>query len=202
MVYVFIALILLLLLIILLFIPVIIRCNINNNDISIKLILLGVIKIKIKEKTTFEKLKKSEKIKHRVPFKKLIEIIRDSLPSVKYLASRLRIRVSLEGTIGLSTADKTALSIGILNLLLYSLEGFLRNYLRHYTGQYSINPDFTGERLRFNVLAEARVMPVHMIAFSIKWLKVFLKHKKYFIRKGGASNAGSSNRRFNENYNG
>ncbi len=202
MVYVFIAISFIFLFFILLFIPVILRVNINNNNISIKLILLGVIKIKIKEKTTFEKLKRSNKEKHRIPFKKLLEIIRDSLPSAKYLALRLRVRVNLNGTIGLSTADKTALSIGIINVLLYSLEGFLRNGLRHYTGHYCINPDFTGEKFSFNVLAEARVLPAHIIVFCIKWLKVFLKHKKYIIRKGGASNAGSSNRRINENYNG
>jgi len=200
MVYVFIALILLVLFVLLLLIPVTIRCNINNNDISIKLILLGVIKIKIKEKTTFDK--GSWKEKQRVPFKKLLEITRDSLPSVRYLASRLRFKVNLNGTIGLSTADKTAVSIGIMNALLYSMEVFLRNYFCNYTGQYSINPDFTGEKFSINVLAEARVLPVHIIAFSIKWLKVLLKHKKYIIRKGGASNAGSSNRRINENYNG
>lgn len=202
MVYVYIAFILLFLFIILLFTPVIIRGNINNNDISIKLILLGVIKIKIKEKTTFEKLKDSNKKKRRIPFKKLIEITGDSLPSVRYLAKRLRVKVNLDVNIGLSAADKTALSVGIINMLLYSLEGFLRNYLGYYFGKYSINPDFTGERFVFYILAEARVIPLHIIAFSIKLLKVFLKHKKYFLRKGGASNAGSSNRRINENYNG
>lgn len=202
MIYVFILLILFFILLVLLFIPVIIQMNIHNNGISIKLIILKVIKIKIKEKTTLEKLKKSKVVKDKVPLKIIIEIVNKSLPSINYLASKSKVRIRINGTIGLSAADKTALAIGILNMLLYSMEGLLRNYLKYYSGVYNINPDFSQERLDYSILGEVSVLPAYITVFCFKWLKVFLKYKKYIIRKGGASNAGSSNRRIDENYNG
>ncbi|MDF2674841.1 MAG: hypothetical protein K0R09_3109 [Clostridiales bacterium] len=72
--------ILLLLLILLLFIPVIIQVYIYNNEVTIKLVLLKVIKINIKEKAIFDKFKKSKGLKKKVPLKKIIKILKESLP--------------------------------------------------------------------------------------------------------------------------
>lgn len=198
----FIPLILLLILILMLIIPCIIQVSMDNNEVNIKLILFKVIKIKIKEKTTYEKLKKGRRLRNKVPLKKIIEIIKESLPSINYLASRTEVNVEFNGILGLSSADKTALTIGILNMLLYSVEGFLHNYFKSYTGQYDINPDYANEKLEYCVFVEASILPIYIVVFSIKWLKVLLKYKKYILRKGGASNARSSNRRIDENYNG
>lgn len=188
--------------VLLLYIPVIIKIFIQNNELTIKLVLLKVIKINIKEKTTFEKLKKSRIKKDNVPIKKLIEIVIKSLPSIRYLASRIKISIKIIGTLGLSSADKTALTIGILNIILYNMESIIRNYVENYTGEYKLTPDFVNEVLKYSTSVEIHIKPVNVIVFLIKWLKVLLKYKKYIIRKGGASNAGSSNRRIDENYNG
>jgi hypothetical protein len=194
--------ILLFLLVFLLFIPVIIQTYISNNEITIKLILLKVIKINIKEKTILEKLKKDNKIKAKVPLKKIIEIVTESFPSIRYLACKTEVNIKVNGTFGFSSADKTALTIGIINILLYNLGSIIENYFKKYTGEYNIIPDFVYEVLVYSISAEVRILPVNIIIFLIKWLKVLLKYKKYILRKGGASNAGSSNRRIDENYNG
>lgn len=194
--------ILLFLLTILLFIPVIIQAYINNNEIIIKLVLLKVIKINIKEKTILEKLKKNRKLKAKVPLKKIIELVKESFPSIKYLASKTEVNIKVNGTFGLSSADKTALTIGIINILLYNLGNLIEICFKKYVGEYNINPDFVYEKLEYSISAEVRIIPINMIVFLIKWLKVLLKYKKYILRKGGASNAGSSNRGIDENYNG
>lgn len=186
----------------LLYIRVTVQILIHNNDLTIKLVLLKVIKINIKEKTTFEKLKKSRRIKEKVPIKKLIEIIDKSLPSIRYLVSKTEMDIKINGSLGLSSADKTALTIGILNVILFSMESFLKNYIKKYKGEYNLSPDFVNESLEYSISVEVSVKPLNIIAFLFKWLKVLLKYKKYIIRKGGASNAGSSNRRIDENYNG
>lgn len=188
--------------VLLLYVPVIIKILIHNNELTIKLVILKVIKINIKEKTTFEKLKKNRIKKDNVPIKTIIEIVIKSLPSIRYLASRIKINIKIIGTLGLSSADKTALTIGILNVILYNMESIFRNYLKNYTGEYKLTPDFVNEVLKHSTSAEVYIKPVNVIVFLIKWLKVLLKYKKYILRKGGASNARSSNRRIDENYNG
>ena len=194
--------ILLFLLTILLCFPVIIQVCINNNEITIKLILLKVIKINIKEKTILEKLKKDSKLRPKVPLKKIIEIVKESFPSIKYLATKTEVNVKINGTFGFSSADKTALTIGMINILLYNLESIIQSCFKKYMGEYNIIPDFVYEKLEYSISTEVRIVPVNIIVFLIKWLKVLLKYKKYILRKGGASNAGSSNRRIDENYNG
>lgn len=194
--------ILLLLLILLLFMPVITQVHINNNKVTIKLVILKVIKINIKEKTIFEKLKRSKGLKEKVPLKKIFEILKESLPSIRYLASRAEMKVKVNGTIGLSSADKTAITIGLLNMGLYNMDSIIRIYFKKYFGEYNIVPDFVYEVIDYIISTEVRIKTINIIVFMIKWLRVLLKYKKYIIRKGGASNAGSSNRRIDEIYNG
>lgn len=190
------------LLVILLCISIILQVFIQNNEITTKLIIFKVIKINIKEKTTFEKIKKRRALKEKVPIKKIIEIINESLPGIRYLASKTDINIRINGTFGLSSADKTALTVGIMNMILYIIEGIIKNYMKGYTGEYNFIPDYANETLEYSLFAEIKVKPMNILVFLIKWLKILLKYKKYIIRKGGASNAGSSNRRINENYNG
>lgn len=194
--------ILLFLFTILLFIPIIIQAYFNNNELTIKLILLKVIKINIKEKTILEKLKKDSKFKKKIPFKKIIEIVKESLPGIRYLSSVTKVNIKVNGTFGFSSADKTALTIGIINILLYNIGSIIQSCFKKYNGEYNIIPDFVNEKLEYSISAEVHIVPVNIIVFLIKWLKVLLKYKKYILRKGGASNAGSSNRRIDENYNG
>ncbi|MDF2674842.1 MAG: hypothetical protein K0R09_3110 [Clostridiales bacterium] len=82
------------------------------------------------------------------------------------------------------------------------MESIIQIYFKKYNGEYNIIPDFVYEKVDYIISAEVRIKTINIIVFTIKWLRILLKYKKYILKKGGASNAGSSNRRIDEIYNG
>lgn len=184
------------------FIPIVIRVYLNDNKLSIKLILLKVIKIKIKEKTTFEKLKKEKIVREKVSVKKIIKIVKEAMPGFRYLISKTTLNIDINGSFGFSTPDRTALTYGIVNMIIYNLDSLLQIYLKKYRGSYNINPDFSNEKFEYSIYGEVKLKLFNISVFLLKMLKLILKYKKYIIKKGGASNDRSSDRRIDENYNG
>lgn len=170
---------LLMLLVIFLILPAHFKIKIAQSEVSIKLIFINVIKIKLKEKTKNEKIKKDKIIFSELNFNEKKKLLKSIFPSFKYLAAKAKVEVDLKGTIGLSTADKTAIVVGIINMIIYNFEGLFHNIFKKYNGNYKISPNFTKEILEYGLSFEVSTFSFYIIIFLIKFIKEFKSFKKY-----------------------
>jgi hypothetical protein len=202
MIYLLILLILVIIIILAFIIPIHTLIFAENNEIEIKLILFRVIKINIKEKTTVEKMKKNKVFKRKIPLKVLIKIAKKLMPYLKRTAEKTKLKLEINIAFGLSSADRTAIVCGLINMFIYNLTNIFDIFLKRFSPSYNIIPDFVNERFDYKIKADISIKMFSLLVFSIHALKILLKYKKYLLKKGGAHNGRTSHRRFNENYNG
>ncbi|QCX32658.1 hypothetical protein FDN13_02485 [Caloramator sp. E03] len=156
----------------------------------INIILFKVIKIKINEKNKLRKKNKASKF--NVPPKIIIDIAKKSLPSIGYLINKSNINVDFSLTFGFSAPDKTALTYGLINAIIYSFDCFLSNTAKKFYSTYKIVPDLKNEKIELYLDFKIYIKLFFVLAFFFKLLKVLLAYKYYFKIKGGVA-YGASN---------
>jgi hypothetical protein len=173
----------------------------HNGKTKVTVIIFGVIKFDLIDKTNVdEPLKKFTR--KTPPYRVLFEISKANFPYLKKILSVMKLHVDFNLEFGFSYPDETAISYGLINFLVYNIGDFLEMYFEKYTGNYSIVPDFKKKILNFKLKSEIKLRPVYIIRPGIKMLLIYLKYIKLYKKEGGDLNGRTSNRRFNENYNG
>lgn len=199
MLYMFLAIFLAVILL-LLFAPLTIVIKIEENGIYVFAVVYKVIKIHLIDKTKIKKIEK--KIDIRILAEFIIEFIREMMPYIMKFISKTSMEVYFYFKFGVTSPHRTAILYGVLNSFIYSLENILREFLKKYHGKYVIHPDLNNTVLNYDIEIRASVRIPSLLKLSFKALKFLIKHKAYYKREGGASNARAYNRRANENYNG
>lgn len=155
----------------------------QDKKITINIILFKVIKIKINEKNKLRKKNKASKF--NVPPKVIVEIAKKSLPSIGYLINKSSINIDLSLTFGFSAPDKTALTYGLINSIIYSIDCYLSNTAKKFYSSYKIVPDLKNERIDFYIDFKIYIKLFFVLAFFFKLLKVLFAYKYYLKFKGG-----------------
>lgn len=172
-----------------------VRIKIYDKIIDVHLILFKVIKLclydKTKKRTGKKAIRKVDNINYYIKFSK------ETYPETKYILSKTKVLVNFTFTFGLESADKTAMLYGMINAILQSMNNIFKYIFKSYEGKYIISPNFNNAKKDINTNISIKVRPIYIL---IKLFKIIKKNKK--IKKGGALNARTSNRRANENYNG
>ena len=188
-------------------ITIIIAAEPSTLKITIK--LLKVIKISIVDKTKGEhgreKLTKtSDILKKKVPFssKDLLSMVKELKEPLKSLLSKLQVELYTGFIYGLSSPDKTAISYGVINSLIYSLDLYLHKLMGKYKGSYTITPDLNKPSFDYKIKVSIAFRLFTLLPSIIKLLKTILKQKKLQQRKEGMKDGRASHRKLNENYNG
>lgn len=201
MAYFFIALILVLIILIVLFINVEVIIKLKKEKKIIYIIVLGVIKIPLTEKTKRMENAAEIVLKYKLSPGIVLKIMRDVLPVFKTMLSRFSLSINVKLKYGLYSPDKTAISYGILNGIVYTIDGMLKPMLKSYEGSYEIEPELNRAMLFYDVFISLKFRPVSMLKPGFRLLKIFLAYRPK-LKKGGALDVGTSNRKINEDYNG
>jgi H+/gluconate symporter-like permease len=172
-----------------------------ENKFSLKFIFLGVIKINFKAKTKVVKGVKSKKI----DFKILIETIYNSLNVFTYLLSKIELSIKINCVFFAYSADKTAIIYGLINSILYPIHAVLCKKLKKHNGIYNFKPDLNNYsdsiKIKFTTEDKISIRNIHILITVCMMLPKLLIYMKKIKNKRRKLNE-SSNRRFNENYNG
>lgn len=201
----FYAIVLLLIIIVLLLMKITIIAEASHANIRVRIVIFRLIKISIIDKTKIEHGRlDTEKIKQGV-FNKRLNLrstakgLKDPL---KKLFSKLQIVFKLKFVYGLSSPDKTAISYGILNSLIYSFDLAVKSLVKKYSGTYTIYPDMKKPTLDYNIEVRISFRIFSILPSIFKMLKVMFTQIYRARRKEGMKDGRTSNRKLNENYNG
>lgn len=185
-----------------------IKLNLKNKDLKINIIFFSVIKIKIKAKTKKDKkgnlnviLKAKSVGKGKFDIKSILNFMLESIDSIRYLLSRVILKIDADCIFYLFSPDKTAIMYGAINSIIYNIHMVLIKELKEYKGEYNIKPDFNNKKNNINIETIFTIRNIYIVLFIFKILPLLLKYRKIFKNKGGGLNE-SSNRRLDENYNG
>lgn len=155
----------------------------RDKKIIANIVILRVIKINIYDKN--KRRKKNKASKNNIPPKIIIEVFKESLPSLKYFIEKSSLYIRLDLIFGLSSPDKTAITYGLINSFIYTLDCFLKNTSKKVDSSYNITPDLKDKRLEVCLDFNLYIRLFRVITFILKLLKVLLRYKSYFKSKGG-----------------
>ncbi|SKA82277.1 hypothetical protein SAMN05443428_104186 [Caloramator quimbayensis] len=155
----------------------------RDKKVVINIILFKVIKIKINDKN--KKRKKNKGLKINIPPKIILKILKESLPPVKYLIEKSRLYIKLDMTFGLSSPDKTAITYGLINSFIYTLDCFLKSSSKKVDSSYNIVPDLKDKRIDVFLDFKISIRILNVFSFLFKLLRIFLHYKSNFKFKGG-----------------
>jgi hypothetical protein len=172
-----------------------------EHKFYLKFIFFGVIKIKLKAKT-----KKVKKVaKEKLDIKILFKLIYESLNILRLLLSKTELNVKLDCVFCIYSCDKTAIVYGVLNSMIYCLHTLLCSELKKYDGVYNLKPDLNNSSndldINFNMEGRIKIRNISIILIACRMLPKLFVYRKRLKNKRRKINE-SSNRRFNENYNG
>lgn len=172
----------------------------HNKDVDANIILFRVIKININDKN---RIRTQKKVKHKIDIQPnlAVKLFKKMKPHIKYLLSKTKIKIKLDIIFGLFSPDKTAITYGIVNSIIYTFDNVLRSKTKRFDSIYNITPDFNKSIFDTSLELEIYARVFNLLVFTFKALIILFKNRSYFKRKGGVFN-GSSNRRINENYTG
>jgi hypothetical protein len=182
-----------------------ITAEVSTVKIQVRIVIFKLIKIRIVDKTKIEHGRlESVKFIKRVSFKRIniMSMIKDLKEPIKKLFSKLRINLKLKLVYGLSSPDKTAISYGILNGLIYSLDLAINSAVKKYNGTYTIYPDMKKSSLNYNIEAKVSFRILTLMPSILKLLKIVFIQIRRKKRKEGMKDGRTSHRKLNENYNG
>lgn len=174
--------ILLVILIILPFINIKLELIMHNNNVMLS---INRFKIRIPQK----KDKPREEKSVRINFRGILGIIKELLPNIGDLLSRVRIDYTFSLHFGFSDASKTAIVYGIINSIIYGIEPVLKNLFLDYKGNFLIVPDFRFKGMEYSLKLTAKIRFYQLITAMFKILKILKNYKKYIIKEGGVLNA-------------
>lgn len=178
----------------LLFLPIYVEIVIKNSEI--KLIVYRLIIINLNKKENNNKMKKSKRNKMHIDYKNLLlnkkNIIYVLLKFLKTTYVNLKLRLS----IATNDAFNTALLYGTSNTLIYGIIGYLSIY-NNFKHDINITCDFNSKKI--NIYFNISVI-FNMFSIILLILRLYKIIKKSL--KGGVEHVRTSNRSFNENYNG
>lgn len=201
----FYVIVLLFFIIILLFMKITIMVEASPSKIKVRIVIFRLIKKTIIDKTKREHGRlDAEKIK-KGAFYKGLDIrpaIKDLKGPVKRFLSKLQIVFKLRLVYGMSSPDKTAISYGILNSLIYTLDLGVKGLVKKYKGSYTICPDMKKTCLDYSIEAGVSFRVFSILPSIFKMLEVIFKQIYAAKRKEGLKDGRTSNRKLNENYNG
>lgn len=182
--------------------PLKVYFHMERNHIDVNLYLYKFIKIELSRKTKDKTQINTYNRFKAIPFDVLKKIYRDTKPNTKYIMKRTKVGLKINFNFGLSAPDKTAITYGLINSLLYSVDNLLRMNLKELNREYAIVPDMKNKKLAYQVKIEVYTWVIYLIVYGLKMLPILFKYKSYLMKKGGDNNVGASNTRTNENYNG
>lgn len=195
----FYVILLLLMIIVLLIMKITIIASISPLKIMVKIVIFKLIKIRVVDKTKTEhgrlRVTKLKKINIRA-------ITKDLLKPIMKLLSKLQIDFKFKLVYGLSSPDKTAISYGILNGLIYSFDLAIKSFVKRYNSSYTINPDMKKPDFNYKIEAKVSFRIVALLPSILRMLKIVLIQIYKDKRKEGMKDGRTSNRKLNENYNG
>lgn len=115
----------------------------------------------------------------------MLKLIKKSIQPVKYLLKKSKLYIFLDLSIGLSAPDKTAITYGLINSLVYTLDGYLKNVSKKLNSSYSIIPNFKEERIDVYLDFKLYIKVFYIFVFLYKILKILIPYRSYFKFKGG-----------------
>lgn len=194
--------ILLLVILLIVFMPLEVYVHMEHNHVDVNIRLFKFIKIELSRKTK-DKVQKEGRLRFKdIPFEVIKEVYHKSIPNFKYILKKLKIKLKVNFDYGLSAPDKTAISYGIINSLIYSVDNLIGIYLKKFEREYTIIPDMKNKKLEYQVTISVYTWSINLLVYGFKMLPILFKYRKYFIKKGGDKNVRTSNTGANENYNG
>ncbi|MCX7884432.1 MAG: DUF2953 domain-containing protein, partial [Caloramator sp.] len=155
----------------------------RDKKIIANIVIFKVIKINIYDKN--KRRKKNKTSKSNIPPKIISELLKESLPSLKYFIEKSSIYIRLDMVFGLSSPDKTAITYGLINSFLYTLDCFLINTSKKVNSSYNITPDLKDKRFELCLDFNLYIRLFRVIIFILKLLKALIRYKSYFRSKGG-----------------
>lgn len=178
----------------LLFLPINIELLIKNGDI--KLIIYRLIIINLSKKVNNKEMKKVKTKKISIDYKDLLVQSKTLINIFLKFLKTTYIKLDLRLLIATSDAFNTALFFGAINTVIYGIIGYLSSF-NNFKHDINITTDFNNTKSNIYL----RVSIVFNLFFSLIFLvRLYITIKKSL--KGGVENVRTSNRSFNENYNG
>jgi hypothetical protein len=176
-----------------------------ENKFKFKFIFFEVIKIKLKAKTKRVKRKVKEVARKKLDLKVLGEIVYHNLYIFRYILSKIEMNIKVECIFSIYSPDKTAITYGLINPIIYSLHTLLSCTLKEYNGQYSFKPNFNnnneGINIKIGIESKIGIRNIQIVVIGCRMLPKLLEYRKKVKIKRRKLNE-SPDRRFNENYNG
>lgn len=201
----FYAVILLLIIVVILLMKINIVFEASPANNKVRIVIFRLIKINIIDKTKKEHGRlDAEKIKKEALYKKidLRSMVKDLKDPIKELSSKLQVDLKFRLVYGLSSPDKTAISYGILNSLIYSFDLGIKSLVKKYCGTYKIYPDMKKPAFDYNIEVRLSFRIFSILPSISTMLKLVLIPIYKAKRKEGMKDGRTSNRKLNENYNG
>lgn len=167
---------------------------IKNGDI--KLIIYRLIIINLSKKVNNKEMKKTKRKTISIDYKDLLFNIKDIIYVVSKFLKTTHLKLYIRLNVATSDAYNTAMIYGMTNALVYGVTGYLSNY-KNFKHDVDIISDFN--TTKSNIYLKISLV-FNLFCTLILLYRLYKIIKKSL--KGGVENVRTSNRSFNENYNG